>query len=105
MTDAEWSVIEPLLPTQDFGRRWRWPMREIVNGLNYVLRGGISWALIPKDFPPKSTLYRWFCRFRDEALFEKINFALVGSCPDAWCNSAQFLGRGFGLIKRPRRAA
>ena len=77
LTDAEWSVIEPLLFKQVSGRRWRWPMREIVNGLNYILRGGIAWVLIPKDFPPKSTLYRWFCRFRDEALFEKINFALV----------------------------
>lgn len=52
-------------------------MREIVNAIFYVLRGGIAWRLLPKDFPPWQTVYRWFARFRDECLFEGINHALV----------------------------
>jgi len=77
LTDAEWAIIEPLLPRPGAGRPWVWPMREIINGINYILRYGVVWAALPKEFPPRSTLYRWFCRLRDEAIFEKINFALV----------------------------
>ena len=52
-------------------------MREIVNAIFYVLRGGIGWSLLPKDFPPWPTVYRWFARFRDESRWEKINHHLV----------------------------
>jgi transposase len=52
-------------------------MREIVNALFYVLRGGISWRLMPSDLPPWGTVYRWFAAWRDNGLFERINHALV----------------------------
>jgi putative transposase len=52
-------------------------MREIVNGIFYVMRAGCTWRLLPSDLPPWSTVYRWFAKFRDEARFEKINHALV----------------------------
>jgi transposase len=48
-----------------------------VNAIIYVLRGGIAWRLLPKDFPPWQMVYRWFARFRDECVFERINHALV----------------------------
>ena len=44
-------------------------MREIVNGIFYVLRGGIPWRLLPKDLPPKSTVYGYFSAWRDGGLF------------------------------------
>ena len=52
-------------------------MREIVNGIFYVMRAGCPWRLLPSDFPPWSTIYRWFAKFRDEGRFEKINHALI----------------------------
>jgi transposase len=52
-------------------------MREIVNAIFYVLRGGIAWRLLPLDFPPWSSVYRWFAAFRDGSVFEGINHALV----------------------------
>ena len=52
-------------------------MREIVNAIFYVLRGGIAWRLLPKDFPPWQTVYRWFARLRDGCVFERMNHALV----------------------------
>ena len=56
LTDAEWRVISPLLPEPcATGRPREWPMREIVNGIFYVLRGGIAWRLLPSDFPPWQT--------------------------------------------------
>ena len=52
-TDAEWQILEPLLPGEAAcGRKWAWPMREIVNGIFYVLRGGVAWRLLPRCFPP-----------------------------------------------------
>ena len=78
LTDAEWRVIEPLLPPAHWtGRPRAWPLREIVNAIFYVMRGGIAWRLLPSDFPPWSTVYRWFAAWRDSCLFERINHALV----------------------------
>ncbi len=78
LSDAEWRLIADYLPVAcSTGRRRQWPMREIVNAIFYVLRGGIAWRLLPKDFPPWQTVYRWFACFRDECVFERMNHALV----------------------------
>ena len=52
-------------------------MREIINGIFYVMRSGCPWRLLPSDLPPWSTIYRWFAQFCDEGRFEKINHALA----------------------------
>jgi transposase len=76
--NAEWALIEPLLPEpRARGRPRRWSCREILNGIFYVLRGGIAWRLLPSDLPPKSTVFRWFGVWRDTGLFETINHLLV----------------------------
>ena len=78
LTDAEWALLEPHLPAPaERGRPRSWDMREIVNGIFYVLRGGIAWRLMPTDLPPWQTVYRWFAAWRDSGLFETINHALV----------------------------
>ena len=78
LTDAEWVVIESHLPpAHGTGRPRSWPMREIVNGIFYVMRAGCPWRLLPSDLPPWGTIYRWFAKFRDDGLLEKINHSLV----------------------------
>lgn len=78
LTDAEWAVVEPLMPQPaSCGRPPVWTMREILNAIFYVLRGGIAWRLIPKDLPPRSTTYGYFSRWRDDGLFGRINHHLV----------------------------
>ena len=78
VTNEEWRVIEPYLPpAKGIGRPRGWPLREIVNGIFYVMRSGCPWRQLPKDLPPWSTVYRWFAAWRDACLFEKINHALV----------------------------
>lgn len=78
LTDAEWRLIEPYLPPP---KRCGCPrarsIREIVNGIFYVLRAGCPWRLIPSDLPPWSTLWRWFRLWRDEGLFARISHGLV----------------------------
>ena len=78
LTDAEWLILSPFLPAPcRWGRHRKWEMRDIVNAIFYVLRGGIAWSLLPKDFPPASTVYGWFARFRDDGTWERINHHLV----------------------------
>jgi transposase len=78
LTDAEWRVIAPHLPKPyATGRPREWPMREIVNGIFYVMRAGCAWRLLPNDLPPWGTIYRWFAAWRDDGRFERINHALV----------------------------
>ena len=78
LTEAEWAVIEPLMPAPNLrGRPWAWPLREIVNAIFYVLRGGVAWRLLPNEFPPRTTVYRWFALRRDTGVFETLNHLLV----------------------------
>ena len=58
LTDEEWSLIEPLIPpAKPGGGKRRVNMRELINGLLYILSTGCQWRYIPKDFPPKSTVH------------------------------------------------
>jgi len=78
LTDEERAVVARFFPASPVrARSHKWGMREIVNAIFYVLRGGIAWRLLPREFPPKSTVFHWFSIFRDNCLFELINHALV----------------------------
>src|ERR671916_2479040 len=77
LTDAEWALIEPRMPAAHPRGRPRTCLREVLNAIFYVLRGGIAWRLLPSDLPPRSTVYRWFALWRDTGLSETINHTLV----------------------------
>jgi transposase len=58
LTDAEWVHVEPLIPSaRTGGNKRRVNVREIVNGIMYILSTGCQWRAIPKDLPPRSTLF------------------------------------------------
>ena len=78
LTDAEWAVLEPLLPPPSpVGRPPTWPMRTIVEAIFYVLRGGVPWRMLPTCFPPRQTVYGWFAAFRDTGVWEAVNHHLL----------------------------
>jgi putative transposase len=78
LTDAEWTIIALFMPPPaKTGRPREWSMREIMNAIFYVLRSGCAWRMLPKCFPPMTTVYGWFLRFRREGLFETINHHLL----------------------------
>ena len=78
LSDEEWKIIAPFMPKPaKMGRPHQWSMREIMHAIFYVLRGGVAWRLLPKDFPPMTTVYGWFLRFRREACSKTINHCLV----------------------------
>jgi len=81
LTDEEWSYIEPLIPpARRGGRRREVNVREVVNGLMYVLSTGCQWRYVPKDFPPKSTLFVYFCRWTETGVLESIHHVLYTKC-------------------------
>ena len=69
--------MEPLIPAAKRGGRHRSvDMREIVNGIFYVLRSGCAWRMLPHDFPPWQTVYGYFRTWRKENVWEEMNDAL-----------------------------
>ena len=83
MTDREFALIAPHLPGQPGrGRKRRTDLRAVVDGIFYLLQNGCPWANLPKDFPPKSTVYWYFRRFREEGTWARIHDALYVDCRD-----------------------
>ena len=72
LTDAEWLHIGPLLPPAKRGGGKRTvDMREVVNGVMYVLSTGCQWRYIPKDLPPRSTVHDYFSRWGYDGTLER----------------------------------
>ena len=64
-------------PPSSTGRPWRWPLRAVFDGILYVLRTGCAWRHLPLDFPPWSTVHRWFLRLSQTGVFERRAHALT----------------------------
>lgn len=77
LTDAQWAILEPLVPAvRPGGRPATHARREIVDALLYVLRGGISWRSLPHEYPPWQTVYDYFRCWRDDGTWERITAML-----------------------------
>ncbi|WP_373324726.1 IS5 family transposase [Reticulibacter mediterranei] len=73
LSDEEWAILEPLIPPGKPGGRPRTVnMRAVLDGIFYILRGGCAWRMLPHEYPPRSTVYYYFARFRDEGSWEQI---------------------------------
>jgi transposase len=76
--DEEWALIELLLPpAKALGRPRTTDLREVVNALLYLLRCGCPWRLLPKDFPPRSTVQRYFYAWRADGVWQEANQKLL----------------------------
>ena len=83
LTDDEWNLVEPLIPPGKTGGGKRTVvMREVVNGLMYVLSTGCQWRAVPKDLPPKSTIYDYFDLWTYDGTLERMHHALYVQCRD-----------------------
>jgi transposase len=77
LSDAEWAQLAPLIPPARRGGRPRTTdMREALNGLLYLLRTGCQWRYLPKDFPPRSTIYNIFRQWQRDGDWDRIHHAL-----------------------------
>ncbi len=76
LIDGEWALITPHLPAaKPIGRPRTTVFREVINALFYLLSTGCQWRLLPKEFPPRSTVHRYFTTWRE---------AGAGAAPPSW---------------------
>ena len=81
LTDEEWALVAPLIPAAKRGGNKRTVnLREVANGLMYILSTGCQWAAIPKDLPPRSTLHDYFDRWDYDGTLGRIHHALYVAC-------------------------
>jgi transposase len=73
VTDGQWVLIEPALPVYPGGRPRKTDLRDVVDAVFYILRTGCQWRYLPKDFPPKSTVWRYFDEWRHNGTLDTIH--------------------------------
>jgi transposase len=84
LTDEEWQYIALLIPPAKHGGRKRTVnLREVVNGVMYVLSTGCQWRYLPKDLPPKSTVFHYFDLWNYDGTLEAIHYTLYVKCREA----------------------
>jgi len=77
-TDEEWAIIEPLLPAaKHTGRPRKTKLREVWNAIQYISMTGCQWRMLPKEFPPMTTVQGYFYDWRDNGVLHRINYHLV----------------------------
>ena len=81
VTEEEWAVIAPLIPPARRGGRKRTVnIREVFNGVLYLLSTGCQWRALPKELPPRSTLFHYLAGWEAEGTLRRIQSELYGQC-------------------------
>jgi putative transposase len=73
ITDRQWALIEPHIPVYPGGRPRKTNLRDVIDAILYILRTGCQWRYLPKDFPPKSTTWRYFDEWRHNGTLDAIH--------------------------------
>jgi len=76
VSDEQWALIEPLIPVYSGGRPRKTDLRDVVDAIFYLLRTSCQWRFLPKDFPPKSTVWRYFDQWRHNGTLNTIHDTL-----------------------------
>jgi len=96
------GLVEPLIPPGKRGGGKRTViMREVVNGLMYILSTGCQWRAIPKDLPPKSSVYGYFDLWTYDGTLERIHHALYERCRDREQREACVAAPNIDPFRRP----
>jgi len=76
LTDGQFALLEPLLPPRKPMGRPPANLRAVLNGIFYLLRTGCQWRLLPKEFPPWSTVHTWYRRWRRDGTWARLHESL-----------------------------
>ena len=86
VSDREWDILGPLIPARKVSEKGGRPpacLREVINGIRYVLRSGCAWRLMPHEFPKWRTCYRYFRMWKKDGIWKKIHDGLRGDVREA----------------------
>jgi transposase len=117
MSDAAWALVQPHLPAAKIGGRPRTTsLRAVVDAIFYLLRTGCQWRLLPREYPPRSTVYHYFSVWRSRGIWTRLQWALHklvrlaagrGECPTVAIMDGQSVktterggARGFDAFKK-----
>lgn len=74
LSDGEWKILEPLLPAERPGGRHRgYALREIINAIQYIMRGGCAWRMMPHDLPHWQSVYHYFRLWKRDGTWLRIH--------------------------------
>ena len=77
LSDLEWAIMAPLIPVAKSGGHPRTTdMREVCNAIYYHLKTGCQWDMLPRDFPPSSTVYSYYRKWQRKGIWEELNHTL-----------------------------
>jgi putative transposase len=76
LTEQQWAILEPPIPTSVVGRPREVKMREVLNAIFYQARSGCQWDMLPHDLPARSTVNDYFRQWRDDGTWQRIMDAL-----------------------------
>ena len=80
LTDAEWQMLEPLIPAAEpGGRPPKWKRRVILNGIFYLVSSGCHWRLLPREYPPWKTVYHYFRAWRIDGTLQLCGIGTQGA--------------------------
>ncbi len=81
LTEAEWELVETAIPpARPGGNKRTVNLREVVNGVMYILSTGCQWRALPKDLPPRSTIYDYLDRWSHDGTLERLHHMLYVKC-------------------------
>lgn len=71
VSDKEWEILKKVIPEPSEGRNRKYEIREIVNGIYYIIRTGGGWRYMPKDLPNWESVYYYWKKWKKEGIWEK----------------------------------
>jgi putative transposase len=77
LTDAQWELIRDHFDTGNYGKSRKYDQRDLINAVFYITKTGCQWRMLPRDFPPYSTVHSFYWRAKRKGLWEKMLQDLV----------------------------
>lgn len=77
LNDNEWEILSKYIPKQKECPALKYELRDIVDGILYIVRSGCSWRMLPNDYPDWQSVYKYFSKLRKSGIWEKINKELL----------------------------